>query len=994
VSKVFWQAKIWALLQESIFRALEGDRSKESRSLWQKLQVMQDWCDRQWDPAESELAAFEHIRLATSIAAASDRGTLEATAPALPYGENGIQISHLLSGSKLEIQFSTSHHQALLEASQDKTLQMWESGLLPDVIQQESDPRKVFWWLWRCLPIATCRAFGDSENLLLMPSDTRLPDSSIWNQTSLTSAMAGAFAGYDLTLEDIEHLPSAHQSHPYLTVFSFTPIQELIQASRKMRDFWAGSWILHYLSAKVSWALAWKYGPDSLIYPSLFKQPLIDYWLLNGTGDFKGWSDFSDWVDEPSQRRLLTAGFPNVIVAVLPKHKVRAAMQMAEETLRREWLHLAHLCFEELSVNRRWMKGLKEEAKVWGGWLGSQWQSYWSAVAIGRDGAPLTQASISREATSDFQQWFQSQNSAYGVQSDSHRLFHEAELQLLIDLSQHTKTHCNQELNVNVGSWWPFIFDKTRTALAGSKNARTWELPTAFGVRSTISGLGAAVHPGDDWTAEGKVKQYWKHHAGLFDGREQLNATETVKRTLHQVLPQVIGGAGRERIKATYPDLTAGVAGYLKVGDKDAQEHFEAVCSVIEKKLKSQQLNDVLSDLTSWGIPYADEKFDSKRYHSRYLNPDWLLEDSDRAEEIGSSIQEPLQSIVDRAYPKNNPADWYVLAAGDGDEMNAWLKGQNLRSYKEHISEELQPHQSIQESFNNFVAQTKRMGPSSHSGLSRALLDFSNQLVPYLTEDRYAGRLIYSGGDDVLAYSSLWEWDKWVWDIRQCFRGQKDDGGEFQNHGHYWQWIREDVPTDRDGHPAIDTRPLFTMGERATISFGIVIAHRSVPLAIALEQLHAAEKEGAKQHKSPNDEKKDAIQIRVLYGSGNILQATSKFEVFNRWRSLLAFKEEHSTVNFDPALFEQAAELFWQYPIPVEEAIETWVQAFCDRRDIFTETPAGQLAKQDFKNALCAFIKDLWQTTPEQSLSQEFQRWLKLAAFVLRKREIKLGEMR
>jgi len=24
-------------------------------------------------------------------------------------------------------------------------------------------------------------------------------------------------------------------------------------------------------------------------------------------------------------------------------------------------------------------------------------------------------------------------------------------------------------------------------------------------------------------------------------------------------------------------------------------------------------------------------------------------------------------------------------------------------------------------------------------------------------------------GDDVLAYTNLWEWDNWLWDIRQCF---------------------------------------------------------------------------------------------------------------------------------------------------------------------------------------------------------------------------------
>ena len=78
------------------------------------------------------------------------------------------------------------------------------------------------------------------------------------------------------------------ESRPHVAVFTFTPVQELIKASRKLRDFWAGSWLLHYLSAKACWDLAWKYGPDTLLYPCLYAQPLIDYWLLKEYPDFKG----------------------------------------------------------------------------------------------------------------------------------------------------------------------------------------------------------------------------------------------------------------------------------------------------------------------------------------------------------------------------------------------------------------------------------------------------------------------------------------------------------------------------------------------------------------------------------------------------------------------------------------------------------------------------------------------------------------------------------
>jgi CRISPR-associated protein Cmr2 len=301
----------------------------------------------------------------------------------------------------------------------------------------------------------------------------------------------------------------------------------------------------------------------------------------------------------------------------------------------------------------------------------------------------------------------------------------------------------------------------------------------------------------------------------------------------------------------------------------------------------------------------------------------------------------------------------------------------------------------VQKTFEQFLDLPKRMGPSTHSGLSRALLDFSNQLLPYLTEQRYAGRLIYGGGDDVLAYTNLWEWDKWLWDIRQCFRGQPDETHrEFDNRGDYWQWKSDKpIPKDLSDNPLLSSRPLFTMGHKATISFGIVIAHHSVPLAIALENLWEAEKEGAKKHKSPNGKQKDAVQVRVIYSNGNILNSTAKFEVFHLWQQLLAVNSQAGS-----AIFEGAATLWSQhpapvipalepYPAPVIPALEPWTKAFCDRRDLFDN---DDTEKAQFQKHLRDFLDTLWQTTPEEECDREIQNWLKLAAFVRRKREIKI----
>ncbi|AFY61935.1 type III-B CRISPR-associated protein Cas10/Cmr2 [Synechococcus sp. PCC 6312] len=1021
MSEIFWQAKIWGLLHDPVLKALHDNSGRSGNSFWRKLRVMQDWVDQDIDPETSQSRALQHIHLADYVASASDRGAVGTISSAVNYGREGLDITHLLSGETLRFRLRPEPHERLTTGQRRaEFLRNLEEVLLPDSIRQEDDIKFVFWWLWRCLPDQVCQQFSQDETLLLMPAETRLPDSSIWNHASITAALSGALAGFDLPLEELNRWSGKNQlSHPYLAAFSFTPVQELIKASRKMRDFWAGSWILHYLSAKVSWELALRYGPDSFIYPSLFQQPLIDHWLL------EQFPTFEEWILAPTERQLLTAGFPNVLVLILPKGKVKAAMQFAEETLRREWLALGRLVFSELADTRGWMQRLRQlpdlaaEHKTWNGWLGQQWQVYWSSVAIGKDGEAFKSAAIPEERNTEFQTWLTTQNQAFEVRGDN-ALFQTEELAFLRQAYNLRLETQGRRSSVNVGSWWPFIFSKARAALAGVKNARTWELPTVFSVRSTVSGLGPAVHPGQDWLPEGDIKKLWKRQAGLFDGKEQLNATETVKRGLHKVLNQLLD-ISDATFAASYPDLTAGVAGYLKVNrlHREHQEHFQNACRAIRRELWVEDFNAAELTEQAWGIPWIDEHQPDwvQRCHSRFLNAGWLAEEVEnsqtqalenqirhqqdaelRAElnqellQLRVTYRQQIQEILDSYYPQNNPTDWYVLAVGDGDEMNQWLRGTNLEPYGAYIPSGLslptnnEQQQNLNQAFEQFLRLRKRMGPSTHSALSRALLDFSNQLLPYLTEQRYAGRLIYGGGDDVLAYTNLWEWDAWLWDVHECFRGDPDPQEKFDHTGDYWKWNSDELP------PNLSARPLFTMGAKATISFGVVIAHHSVPLAISLENLWDAEKQ-AKAHQAPDGQAKDAVQIRVLYGNGNTLPATSKFATFDKWRKILNAIPDLETA---PALFEQAAQLWEQHPAPTQAAIAPWTIAFCNRRDFFNNDDDQ---RRVFSQTLASFLTVLWQSTTETSNSgsggagrdQEIQNWLKLAAFVLRKRIIDLS---
>ncbi|MBD1215509.1 MAG: type III-B CRISPR-associated protein Cas10/Cmr2, partial [Dolichospermum circinale Clear-D4] len=1033
----YWRAKIWGLLHDPVLKALHDNTGRGKNSFYKQLEVMKPWVEIGKTPDDSCGKALANILLADHVASASDRSAIGGTTEFINYAEGnnpekGLEIRHLLSGAKQDLK--VNFHQELINGKRADFLFPKENELIAKIPEhlrediQENIPKikQLYWWLWRCLPQATCDLFKDSS-LMLMPAETRIPDASIWSHVSMTSALAGGFAGYDLTLDEIKNWPRGKAvSHPYLAVFSFSPVQELIKSSRKMRDFWAGSWLLHYLSAKVCWQLANQYGPDTLLYPSLYEQPLIDHWLL------QQYRDFSPYINQPSPESLLTAGFPNVIVLVLPEGKVQAAMQTAQQTLLKEWLKVGDLVLKELQNERHWMKQLKPDDNSWQGWLKSQWQVYWTALPIGKPEEEF-KCSANKNKNQEFENWSKAQNETYNLINHKNQLFKEQEKDLLQESYQVRKQIYKRGFSANIGSWWGYIFDATRASLASVKNARNWELPTAFGPRSTISGIGPVVSPGNqdkkkkDWITEGDTKKLWgKHDAGFFDGTEQLNATEVVKRGLHKILPELLGIKEED---ITYPDLTSGVAGYLRVHETDTRHklNFEKACQAIVDKYPDLEIT--LTEMRNkWGIPWMDKKQNPTKYHCRLLNAGWLVEDLqtpelnilqrqlEKAKEENKEVirkqiiakkrdyRQDIQKIITESYPNNNPSDWYVLAAGDGDSMSEWLKGSKMKPYREYIPDGFEEKVTLT-NFPKFLEIQKRMGPSTHSALSRALLDFSNQLVPYLTQSRYAGRLIYGGGDDVLAYTNLWEWDKWLWDIRQCFKGAEDPREEFSNDGDYWKFKgKSDQLVDR---------PLFTMGSEATISFGIVIAHHSVPLAIALESLWEAE-DAAKKHEYhhscliPTEKhgkkacfnKKDAVQVRVLYGNGNTLKSTAKFDVFSEWQQLI-------TNDLESAIFEQAASLWSQHPAPSLEAIVPWTKAFCDRRDQFQN---DEDAKKEFQKQLADFLTALFitsltvcdksnqqseipstQTKPicvgySESLDNEIQSWLKLAAFVKRNR--------
>ncbi|MBC6420294.1 MAG: type III-B CRISPR-associated protein Cas10/Cmr2 [Hormoscilla sp. SP5CHS1] len=969
----FYKRKLYALLRAEKFSAhCDSDRLSE----W--------WSE--WESASDS----SRLHLSEAIASSSDRVNLEEIGHAA--GQDNTIIKHPISGQSQEINPSSG----LETAIQD--------------ILSEADPEKVFWWFWRFYPEIIAQ---NHPHALLKPAHQIIPDCPEYSYRATVSAITGA-------LFPPEWRSGDDHKHPYLLLFTFSPVQEFIQASRKFLDFWAGSYMLHYLSAKVCWYIAEKYGPDAVITPSLWSQEIIDALILrkfpNHVAFQNVFSNYSNGktpvyrFNSGTSTSLSTAGFPNVITALVPGQD--AAKELGKDLgkrLREEWQSIAekvreHVKFEvmewakntdnflnkwyadssdevreqiEFELKKLRQGGCWEWNKLWSAQIENTWQSYWTAVPLGN---PEQALQIDFPFDPDWKE-----NTEKIAPSRSGPTPTEAE-------EKAYKT-------LNVGTWWGNVQARTGQLIQSVKNTRSWQIAVAPGERSTLSGQFTALHPflHYDKFREGagmparSMGIFWRVMAdvypGLFNGSEKLNALELTKRMAWQyggvaaslgieVKKEAASDAlldeedrraiGYDKFQITpdlyyerlirFPNLSS-IAAAKFAGDNPelVRKYWQNLAKLIKDQLP--EYKNAFGSRTR-GRPFQITKTDSiinptgdngKDYNGVMFSSKWLAED------MGLEGQEVniLRSLVEQAHQNSgfddgSPADWWAIALADGDGMGKYVSGNKLKEYEQYIvKEQVSEESQNAEKWDELLATRKRMGPATHVGLNRALLDFSNRLVPYLTEKRFCGKVVYSGGDDVMALLPLEDLPEYLLSLRAAWCGSQDPAKEFDNKGGYWQ-------AKNIAGKGLPDRPLFTMGKDATMSVGIVIAYKSIPLPTVLETLWTAEKDRAK--KLPG---KDGLCFRVIYGGGNVLEALMKGHLLESWWHFI----DHATPERDisPMLYRLVEEL------PRRGMVTECDLLFCkaaeviwDKSELGQNTDSSQV-KDALLNWLEAWEKWAWE---------------------------------
>lgn len=958
------QRKLYALLKKST-----GNQNSE---ICQHLNFLAiDELNQWWQTAGYQ---------ADAISSSSDRVNLEQ----LNHNLDNLQLRHPLSGQARNIPHPQQQQaEEIAQQIQAARQRICKRDISLD---EPENLKRLFLWCWRFLP----QLQASSTSRLLAPAHLVLPDCPQHSYNSTVSALVGAMFG-------AEWQQGNSAQHPYLLIFTFSPVQEFIKSSRKFLDFWGGSYLLHYLSAILCWQVAELYGPDAVITPSLWSQEIIDALIVHHYPEFQqefytceGTDPITKFENKQSQS-LSTAGFPNVITVVVPgKENAIALGKVLETTLKNKWYEISrrvrnhvkdtvrNLIKDETSLNQVWQEiaseftsiedpnpfkaeleqlrqgGCWEWNALWDAQINYTWETYFVAVPLGCPGKDLvvTQAS---------QEWEKAQN----------------------DIAQpRTKTPTTAErqayTTLNVGTWWGSYQARLGSTIQAIKNTRSWKIPVASGERSTLSGQYSALHPrflyqnfqnGLGLRLD-SMRLFWRVMAiaypGVFNGSEKLNAIELTKRLAwkHGGVSASLGVKFRDNDEdyeslIRFPNLCSiAAANFASHYPHSIQKYWSELRKEVSQKLPLKhdefcsrtrrpfQVRRADAALTQ--LPNHDNGYNGVMFSSKWLADDMGLDTADTA-----ILRSVVDSVQTTHFGDRSPADWWVLVLADGDGMGQYVTGSKLKDYADYIVADLVDRSNINDEkvWQNLLDTKKRMGPATHVGLNRALLDFSNRLVPYITEQRFCGRVIYSGGDDVMAALPLADLPEFLRSLRSAWCGATDPNDEFSSQGGYWQWQN---PATRPEE--IPNRPLFTMGKGATMSLGIVIAHKSVPLPTVLENLWDAEKERAKKllgRKSTTGRiifpAKDGLCFRVIYGSGNTLEALMKGHLLPRWWNFLQACEH---IDLSPILYRLAEELprradltqnshlfrkvakvviasrDEQLPKPVESALLRWLDAW------------------------------------------------------------------
>jgi len=762
----------------------------------------------------------ELIKEADRVASAIDRAAFpdQTRLESAEFVRNA-QIRHPFSGRTLPLPST--------ERAQDSVAQD-----ILDFAGGQADPRKKYLALWRTLPLLS----ADSVTRLL-PPDTRIVDHTLWAHLDVTSGLVSA-------LPEVAMLQ-----------MSVGPVQTFIFEARRTQDLWMGSYLLSYLAWTGIKVIAEKYGPDAMLYPSLRGHPWMDRWLQEELGPLPSAVFTGD---------ITIAATPNKFVALVPAQEVNDLAGAVAQAIRNTWREIAEAVRQDFPGGPRtgvWMDIWKRQVER------EDWpEIYWSAV-LWPDvkSYPLQQGA--QEALSRVE-------ACLGQQPLRRQR---------LDLYERSWRQ-----GTNVGTFYDALYELLTSALDARKHSRDFLPAEEDGEKCTVSPSLSALRTVEKQSRE-QVRRYWREvaeqlkrqgraHELAADGRERLSAIAAIKRFAQRSYFEQHGvqiyfpSTSRVAAVPFYRDLfkqlpenvvrqalrdhlaSLGRLDYPKVSDDAAKGALPGLRKELEQ-LPPDLQGDAMAILR-----YDADVLYPERLEPRLLEREHGLTDRDAAMQAQKTCRDLRRAVG------MEPPTYYVILWMDGDDMGKWLAGRHekMPAFREAMHPDILPKFEGLENAGDWLEMLDTPRPLAanlHASLSAALSTFAWRCVRRVVDKQHFGRVVYAGGDDVLALLPLIEAIPAARELYALFTGHAEvEGGDLR------------IKNDSNGFLKWENEILLVPGPNITLSAGLAVVHHLYPLDAAL----AAAREAEKAAKAVPG--KAAVAVRVLKRSGETVTVRSRWE--------------------------------------------------------------------------------------------------------------------
>ncbi|MEO0224007.1 MAG: type III-B CRISPR-associated protein Cas10/Cmr2 [candidate division WOR-3 bacterium] len=736
------------------------------------------------------------------------------------------EIRHPLSEGKLEF---------TLSIDKDEIFSSIEEVFLNLDLLNYDDKRKFF-YMWRNLEDEIFSVLKDKENhkiwlkyLPILPADTRIPDHSIWEHLKITSTLNAFWNEKDKIL---------YQNNS-LFLFTIGPVQSFISQARKTQDFYMGSFILSYLTFVAIKEIINHFGPTSIIYPDLYKQPLIDWLLEEDEKEQKIplRNSYSPFVDLPT--------IPNRFVAIIPltdESKLKEIAQKMKEKIQSEIKAAKERILNELNLT------LTEYQKnIFDNHLSDFPQIYWVSVPW-----KIKNRDLAIDDLTNF------------IEKNEIDKWKE-----IFKFAQETG-----ENPPNIGILYQLFYTVLEKFIGARKNLREFNYFEEKGRKCSLCGERNVLFYREEKNPQRfsrynpiainlkDIKEFPRKY--LSDG-EGLCGLCFFKRTFDAYL-NTLAGKMNEKFKDFGFPSTAEIAAsdFKERALKEAKEDMESyIKEMLNKKLpEGTPLPKLKESLTK---NLEGEYFFEENLKKEFIKKELGLEISD--EEI-EKLKRCLKSIKDKI---GNPNPYYAVIYLDGDNMGRWLSGELLPNIEYAYNSNTWV--KLPEAFKKDLQQKigkKFLTPAIHSAISRALKNYAIEFVRKIVEEEHLGKLVYAGGDDVFAFVNLKDLMDVIEKLRWAFSGHI----KVKNNK-----INVDI-NQTSGFVLKEDIYYLTMGKNATCSMGIVIAHYKEPLKLVIDKVY-------KMKKKAKSQGKNRFAISLIKKSGEervsvfewIIKTNGKFEL-------------------------------------------------------------------------------------------------------------------